>query len=48
MLKIRLHDSTFSSFNLFMFIEEDGTNINNNEATKKFKSEKNAKIYSVL
>ena len=31
-----------------MFIEEDGTNINNNEATKKLKKKKNAKIYSVL
>ena len=30
-----------------MFIEEDGTNINNSEATKKLKK-KNAKIYSVL
>ena len=39
-----LHNSTFPSFNLFMFTEEDGTTIKNED--KRIR--KNAKIYSIL
>ena len=39
--------STFPSFNLSTFTEEDGTTINN-EDRKEVKIRKNAKDYSIL
>ena len=39
--------STFLSFNLSIFTEEDGTTINN-EDKKEFLIRKNAKIYWIL
>ena len=41
-----LHNSTFPSFNLSTFTEEDGTTIKNED--KRIPNKKNAKIYSVL
>ena len=43
----RVSISTFLSFNLSMFTEENGTTINN-ENRKEFQISKNAKIYSIL
>ena len=42
-----LHNSTFPSFNLSMFTEEDGTTINNGDRNE-FQIRKNAKVYLIV